>query len=142
MTAPAPPRLEGVLEAAVYVEDLDAAEAFYGGLLGLEVIVRQEGRHVFFRCGPSVVLCFVAEATREPPGPGALPVPPHGATGAGHVCLAAPGETLDAWAARLEAAGTGVESDFRWPNGARSVYCRDPSGNSVEFAEPHLWSTS
>ena len=26
-----------------------------------------------------------------------------------------------------------------WPNGARSLYFRDPAGNSVEIAEPRLW---
>jgi catechol 2,3-dioxygenase-like lactoylglutathione lyase family enzyme len=33
----------------------------------------------------------------------------------------------------------GIEADFSWPNGARSIYVRDPAGNSVEFAEPRLW---
>ena len=28
----------------------------------------------------------------------------------------------------------------RWPNGARSIYVRDPAGNSLEFAEPALWA--
>jgi len=137
--AGAPP-LAGVLEAAIYVDDLDAAEAFYGGLLGLERIVRVEGRHVFFRCGETVVLAFVAEATRVPPGPDALPVPPHGAVGPGHICFAAGAEALDAMVARLEEAGVEVESDFRWPHGPRSVYVRDPAENSVEFAEPGLWA--
>ena len=27
-----------------------------------------------------------------------------------------------------------------WPNGARSIYFRDPAGNSLECAEPGLWS--
>jgi hypothetical protein len=35
--------------------------------------------------------------------------------------------------------GFPVEADFRWPNEARSIYVRDPAGNSVEFAEPRLW---
>ncbi|MFO1143760.1 MAG: glyoxalase/bleomycin resistance/extradiol dioxygenase family protein, partial [Amaricoccus sp.] len=46
---------------------------------------------------------------------------------------------LDQWRARLERAGVAVEADFRWPNGSRSIYVRDPAGNSVEFAEPALW---
>ena len=81
------PVVTGVLEAAVYVDDLDKAEAFYGGVLGLERITRAEGRHVFFRCGPSVVLVFIAKATAIPPAEGALPVPPHGAKGPGHLAL-------------------------------------------------------
>ena len=30
-------------------------------------------------------------------------------------------------------------ADFQWPNGARSIYFRDPAGNSIEIAEPRLW---
>ena len=40
---------------------------------------------------------------------------------------------------RFGAAGLAVEAEFDWPNGARSLYLRDPAGNSVEFAEPRLW---
>ncbi|MER2510389.1 MAG: glyoxalase/bleomycin resistance/extradiol dioxygenase family protein, partial [Amaricoccus sp.] len=64
----------------------------------------------------------------------------HGAEGPGHVCFAATPAELDAWRRRIEAAGLAVEADFRWPNGARSLYLRDPAGNSVEFAEPRLWA--
>lgn len=135
-----PTGISGILEAAVYVDDLDAAQDFYGGLLGLEVITRVEGRHVFFRCGPAVLLAFVAAATRVPPEPDALPVPPHGAEGPGHVCFAVPGPALGALRDRLQAEGVEIESDFRWPHGPRSVYVRDPAGNSVEFAEPALWA--
>lgn len=132
--------IAGVLEAALYVDNLDAAEGFYGDLLGLKRIVRVEGRHVFFRCGATVVLAFVAEATQEPPGPGALPVPPHGARGPGHICFAVPADALDAMVIRLTDHGVAIESDFNWPHGPRSVYVRDPAGNSVEFADPALWS--
>ncbi len=136
---PAPPVL-GTLESALYAADLDAAEAFYSGILGLQVIARQAGRHVFFRVGASVLLVFDPSATDHPPQPGAaLPVPGHGAHGRGHYCLSVAAEHLDGWRAHLEEAGVTVEADFRWPNGARSIYVRDPAENSVEFAEPGLW---
>ncbi|ETX29099.1 VOC family protein [Roseivivax isoporae] len=136
-TTPPPPT--HVLEAALYADDLDAAEAFYSGILGLEVIVRVTGRHVFFRCGTGVILVFDPAATETPTTNPDLPVPPHGARGPGHACLAADGAALDAWRVHLEASGIGIEADFRWPNGARSIYVRDPAGNSLEFAEPKLW---
>lgn len=130
----------GILEAAVYVEDLDATEAFYGGLLGLERLTRRDGRHVFFRCGEGVILTFIAQATREPPDPeAALPVPPHGAVGPGHVCLAADAEDLNEWERHLRDNNVDIEADFFWPNGARSIYLRDPAGNSVEIADKTLW---
>ena len=133
---------ERVLEAALYVDDLDAAEAFYGGILGLPVALKASGKHVFFRCGETIVLLFRPEITREQVAEGPVPVPPHGARGAGHLCFAAEGPELDAWVERLTAAGVAIEADFHWPGGARSVYVRDPAGNSIEFAEPKLWEMS
>ncbi|CAM5518873.1 catechol 2,3-dioxygenase-like lactoylglutathione lyase family enzyme [Aquamicrobium terrae] len=135
-----------ILESALYVTDLDAAEAFYGEVLGLERIARVEGRHVFFRCGTGVLLLFDAGATSQPPAPGArLPVPPHGTQGPGHLCFAATADEIARWKAHLEARGVTVEADFEWPpkpgeaKGGRSIYFRDPSGNSLEFAEPKIW---
>jgi catechol 2,3-dioxygenase-like lactoylglutathione lyase family enzyme len=128
-----------ILETALYAADLAAAERFYAGLLGLPVIVRVAGRHVFFRVGAGVLLVFNPEATEVPSANSALPVPVHGARGQGHVCFAATREEIDAWRRRFTQAGVPVEAEFDWPNGARSLYLRDPAGNSVEFAEPGLW---
>lgn len=129
-----------ILESALYVTDLDAAEAFYRDVIGLERIAKVDGRHVFFRCGPGVLLLFDAEATRQAPPPDAkLPVPPHGAVGEGHLCFAASAEEIGEWKAALERRGIAVEADFEWPAGGRSIYFRDPSGNSIEFAEPRIW---
>lgn len=135
-----PPAPRAVLETALYAADLDAAEGFYGGLLGLERAARSGGRHVFYRLDAAMLLIFNPAATAAPSAPEGLPVPPHGAAGPGHVAFAATAAELDAWRARLEAAGVAIEADFRWPGeGARSIYVRDPAGNSVEFAEPRLW---
>jgi len=136
-----------ILESALYVTDLGAAETFYAGILGLERIAKVDGRHVFFRCGKGVLLLFDAAATREPPAPGArLPVPPHGTVGQGHLCFAASGDEIERWKALLTEKGVIVEADFEWPakpgqeRGGRSIYFRDPSGNSLEFAEPKIWN--
>ncbi len=137
---PPAPRPDGVLEAALYAADLDAAEAFYGGVLGLERIQRAGDRHVFFRSGYSVVLIFNPVETAIPPGDTAMPVPPHGAKGQGHICFPARASDLDLWIARFGETGVEIEADFCWPNGARSIYVRDPAGNSGEFAEPHIWN--
>jgi catechol 2,3-dioxygenase-like lactoylglutathione lyase family enzyme len=133
-----------ILETALYAPDLDAAEGFYGTLLGLERVARAGDRHVFFRLDGAMLLVFNPAETGRPPHDPALPVPPHGARGPGHVAFAATADELDRWRERVEAAGIAIEADFRWPGpdgnpGARSLYVRDPAGNSVEFAEPRLW---
>ena len=129
----------GMLETVVYADDLDAALAFYNGILELPVVTREPGRHVFFRCGKGMLLVFNPDATEKPPGRDALPVPPHGARGAGHACFRAGASEIAMWRERLVAAGVGIESEFEWPRGGRSIYVRDPAGNSIEFAEPRIW---
>ncbi|MET3613669.1 catechol 2,3-dioxygenase-like lactoylglutathione lyase family enzyme [Rhizobium aquaticum] len=133
-------RIEGILETALYAADLHAAADFYGRVLGLQEITHVEGRHIFFRCGQGVLLIFNPDATELPPHNLDMPVPQHGARGVGHVCFRVAGEEMDAMRARLEAEGVPIEADFRWPNGARSLYFRDPAGNSLECAEAKLWN--
>ncbi|RKE86467.1 VOC family protein [Rhizobium sp. AG855] len=132
--------IEGVLEAALYASDLDAAEHFYSTVLGLDRIARHDDRHIFFRCGQTVVLIFNPAETVKPAASGSLPVPTHGTSGAGHLCFRVSADALDAMVARLNSAGVPIEADFRWPGGARSIYFRDPAGNSLECAEPKLWN--
>lgn len=129
-----------ILESALYVTDLAAAERFYSGVLGLDLLGKVDGRHLFFRCGDGVLLIFNAEATKVPPRADAkLKVPPHGTVGEGHLCFAASADEIPRWKAHLEAKKIAIESEFEWPQGGRSIYIRDPSGNSIEFAEPRIW---
>lgn len=129
----------GILETVLYAKDLAATEAFYRDVLGLEPFVAVAGRHLFYRCGNQVLLIFNPEATRIPPAPDALPVPPHGADGPGHICFRASAAEIDGWASHLRGKGVHIEADFEWPGGGRSIYFRDPAGNCLEFAEPRIW---
>lgn len=143
--SPAPPTAPtAILETILYAVDLDAARAFYRDVLGLAVYSEVNGRHIFFRLDRQMLLIFNPEATEIPPRPGALPVPPHGARGPGHLCLAAGAAQIDVWRRHLEASGVAIEADFVWPareadKRGRSIYFRDPAGNSVEIAEPRIW---
>ena len=126
--------IDRVLETILYVDDLDAAERFYGGVLGLELDSRKPGLFVFFKCGNGMLLLFEPEAAST-----GRNVPPHGAKGPGHACFAVAERDLDAWKARLEAAGVVIEQEMDWPRGGRSFYFRDPAGNSLELATPRIW---
>src|SRR3954449_2964947 len=126
--------IRAIVETVIYVDGLDAAETFYRNVLGLEVIGREAGRHVFFRVGDGVLLAFDPQATLK----GDM-LPPHGARGPGHFALGVRAEGLDEWRRRLEALGVAVEKEVTWPRGGRSLYVRDPAGNSVELVTPGLW---
>ena len=130
----------GILETILYVDDLDAAEDFYTRILGFTVSSKTPGRQVFFRCGDQMFLLFNPQTTRQGPSPETkIPVPPHGADGAGHVCFRATKDEIEGWAGRLREKNVAIEMDFLWPGGGRSIYFRDPAGNCLEFAEPRIW---
>lgn len=128
-----------ILETALYVDDVEAAAQFYSGVLGLECILRAGEESAFFTCGAGVLIVFNVEKLQERPA-GGLPIPKHGAKGPGHVCFRATRDEIAVWKSHLQKHGVAIESEFDWPGGARSLYFRDPSGNSVEFAEPKLWN--
>ena len=132
--------IESVLETCLYAEDLAAAERFYGDLLGLPIFAREQGRHVFFRCGAAMLLVFDPTRTVSAAGEvNGVPVPRHGAHGAGHVCFRVPEAELPAWRERFTAAGIPIEAEVEWPRGGSSLYVRDPAGNSVELAPATIW---
>jgi len=124
-----------ILETCIYVDDLGAAEKFYKNVLGLEMHMREEGRHAFFRCGKRMLLVFNPDRTADADST----VPRHGAHGPGHLAFAVRSEEIEAWMETLQQHGVEVEHDCTWPNGGRTVYFRDPAGNSLEFATPKLW---
>jgi len=127
--------IKAVIETAIYVDDLQATEAFYGTILGLTVIAKVRGRHVFFLVGASsVLLAFIAETTLNGDH-----LPPHGAKGPGHFALGIDADALDAWRRKLQESGVAIEQEVEWPRGGRSIYFRDPAGNSVELVTPGVW---
>jgi catechol 2,3-dioxygenase-like lactoylglutathione lyase family enzyme len=130
-----------ILETALYAANLAETAEFYEHVLGLERFAEVPGRHVFFRTEGQVLLLFNPAATRLPPAPDArLPVPSHGADGPGHVCFAAASRAeIEGWVAHLANHGVAIETAFDWPQGGRSVYFRDPAGNSLEIAESRIW---
>jgi catechol 2,3-dioxygenase-like lactoylglutathione lyase family enzyme len=137
MTHPAAPStIPGILETCLYTHDLDAAEKFYGTILGLPVVGRESGRHLFFRCGPGLLLLFNPDRTLAR----GTDLPPHGAHGRGHVAFAIADEDLESWQEHLIRQGVEIEKVADWPAGGRSMYFRDPSGNSLELASPRIWS--
>jgi catechol 2,3-dioxygenase-like lactoylglutathione lyase family enzyme len=128
-------RIQAVIETAIYVDDLQAAETFYRTVLGLRMIGKEPGRHVFFQAGEaSVLLAFLADATLK-----GDQLPPHGASGPGHFALGIEAEAFDAWRKHLQGHGVRIEKEVEWPTGGKSLYFRDPAGNSVELVTPGVW---
>ncbi|HET9983510.1 MAG TPA: VOC family protein [Longimicrobiales bacterium] len=131
------PPIGGVHEAALYVFDLARAERFWRRL-GFPIVARMEGRHVFFRAGIDMLLVFDPRATVQ--SDSGVRVPSHGAVGASHVALDVPDrDALERWRGHLAAAGVEIERELDWPSGGRSIYFRDPDGNSIELITRGTW---
>jgi catechol 2,3-dioxygenase-like lactoylglutathione lyase family enzyme len=126
-----------VLETALYVDDLERGKAFYRDVLGLAVHGEAPGRHVFLRCGDSMVLLFDPAQTGKSDG---LALPTHGARGPGHVAWLVTAGEMDEWRDWLRTSGVAIEKEHTWPSGGRSLYFRDPAGNSLELATARVWS--
>ncbi len=128
-------KLGQLSEAALYTSDLAAAEQFYHGVLGLEIVSRFADRGMSFRCDATILLVFDPARTRVADAG----VPAHGATGEGHIAFVIEESEVEPWRKRLQDFGVPIELEVEWPEGGRSLYFRDPARNSVELAPPTLW---
>jgi catechol 2,3-dioxygenase-like lactoylglutathione lyase family enzyme len=127
-------RIARIKETCIYVTDLERTKGFYHSLLGLEVISLVPNRHLFFRAGESVLLCFIAAATEKE-----KELPPHGAFGRIHFAFEVDRETYADARLQVEQEGIHILHDQVWKNGLRSFYFSDPDNNLVEIIEEGLW---
>lgn len=135
----APPRLDGILETALYVDDLGVAADFYRTVLGLEAIFA-DGRLVALDAGEGRVLLLFRRggSTRTVTLPGGT-IPPHDGAGPLHVAFAVAEADLAVWETHLLRSGIAIEGTTDWPAGGRSLYFRDPDGHLLEIASRDLW---
>ncbi len=134
------PALTGVLETALYVDDLDRASRFYEELFGLTRIAGDHRLRAYSVAGRSVLLLFKRGAsncvTQLPFGT----LGPHDGSGPLHMAFAMPVEDLAEWEQKLTAHAITVETRIQWPRGGTSLYFRDPDQNLLELATPGIWS--
>jgi catechol 2,3-dioxygenase-like lactoylglutathione lyase family enzyme len=128
------PRLTRIFETVLYADDLEAAQLFYNGVLGMDVVQRSD-LFVTFRCGEGVLLVFDPDKSSQD----GRSVPTHGARGPGYIAFAVREADLDWWREHLQKHGIEIEDKVEWEVGGVSIYFRDPANNSVELAPPTLW---
>jgi catechol-2,3-dioxygenase len=133
------PTIDGVLETPVYVDELDRAESFYAGVLGLAPMEGGDRlRALRVAEGETLLLCLRG-ATRETLSLPGGTIPGHDSRGPAHFAFRTPEDSLEAWRTHLAERGVVLTGEMRWPRGGTSLYFDDPDGNVVELATPGLW---
>jgi len=135
------PRLDRVLETALYVEDLERAAGFYERVLELPVLSADSRFRAYDVGGNSVLLLFRRGATLDTVHLPGGTIPPHDGSGPVHFAFAVTADELAVWEARLAAQDVVIEGRTTWPRGGHSIYVRDPDGHLVELATPGSWAT-
>jgi catechol 2,3-dioxygenase-like lactoylglutathione lyase family enzyme len=80
------PRTSGILETSLYVDDLQAAVAFYRDLFDFELFFAEHRMAALGVPGGQILLLFQRGATLDPaPGPGGGFIPPHHGEGNLHL---------------------------------------------------------
>ena len=128
------PKLDRLLESALYVDDPKRSAQFYQRLFGFELIRAGERMHVLSVEGKQILLLCKKGASANITSP-----PSHDGDGHLHLAFAIRAE-LDAWETWLGQNGVAIEEKITWEVGGCSLYVRDPDHHLVELATPGTWS--
>lgn len=137
------PIIEGVLETALYVEDLNRSEEFYRRLFGFPVLLTEDRMRALRVPGQNaqghqVLLLFrIGGSLNGESAPGGF-IPSHDGNGKLHMAFSIGAEELDVWRKQLQEDGVEIESEVQ-ANSGHSLYFRDPDGHLIELATPGLW---
>lgn len=117
-----------IKETCLYVQDLERIRQYYHGMLDLPIINYDPGKHIFFRLGSSVLLCFNPEDSKRKVSP-----PGHYGGGKQHVAFEVSQADYDNTKAELIAKGIKMIDEVEWKSGVKSFYFEDPEGNILEI---------
>jgi catechol 2,3-dioxygenase-like lactoylglutathione lyase family enzyme len=128
------PRLNGLLETSLYVDDLARSLAFYRSVFGFEPIFSNERLIALEVEARQLLLLFKKKLSAG------LPLSPHDGDGQLHLALAIDLSELAAWEEWLPRNGIAIEERKEWERGGVSLYFRDPDRHLLELATPGVWT--
>lgn len=134
------PKLDRVIETAIYVDDLDRAAAFYEQVMDLAVMVCDARFRAYDIGGESVFLVFYRGATLDTVQLPGGTIPPHDGHGPLHLAFGVTADELPAWEQRLNEKKVPIEARTDWPRGGKSIYFRDPDNHLLELVTRGVWT--
>ena len=132
-------KINGIVETALYVDDVHRSAEFYRTLFGFKSMLDNDEMCAFAVPGNAVLLLFRKGARLEPSVTPGGAIPTHDASGRMHVSFKISAESLDDCRRELNDRGIAIESRVDWPRGGSSLYFRDPDGHLVELITPGVW---
>lgn len=123
-----------IKETCLYIQDIKRSIGFYHGKLEFPIIDEKENRHVFFRVGTSVLLCFIAETTKKD-----KILPPHYGTGTQHLAFEVMPEDYEKYKEIMKAKDIAITHEHTWKDNIKSFYFEDPDGHVLEIVPCGMW---
>ncbi len=131
-TAAIPP-VGGILETALYVDNLEVSLAFYQRIFGFATNFAVE-RLVALAVQPGqVLLLFTKQGSVD------LPRGAHHGDGNLHLAFSVAADQIETWRAHLTKHGVALDDEIHWDRGGISLYFRDPDGHLLEVGSPGIW---
>ncbi len=123
-----------IKETCIYYRDLEKAKNFYHTLLELPIISYVKEKHIFFKAGSSVLLCFNPDDSRLKKSP-----PAHYAEGKYHFAFEVAREEYENHKQEILSKGIVITDKIIWETGQESFYFEDPAGNVLEIVPVGIW---
>jgi catechol 2,3-dioxygenase-like lactoylglutathione lyase family enzyme len=127
-------KITQIKETCLYIKDIPGARQFYHEVMGFPIISEVDGRHIFFRTGKSVLLCFIAEVTREDDT-----LPPHFAFGNQHLAFEVASGSYEQEKQNIRDKGIKIIHEQPWHDHYESFYFLDYEQNVLEIVPEGLW---
>lgn len=133
------PKITGLLETALYADDISRSVAFFRDVMGLATMLETDSLAAFDAGNRGVLLIFKRGGSTEDAPSDMGVIPGHDGSGPLHMAFAIPADSYEEWRDHLREKGVVERGEMRWRAGGRSFYFEDPDGHVLEVATPGLW---
>ncbi len=134
------PSLTGVLETALYVDDLERSIQFYQKIFSFDPLVSDQRLCALSVSAKQVLLLFKKKASLQQGQTSGGTIPPHDGDGNLHLAFSISATELESWEKWLEKNKIPIENKVRWERGGLSLYFRDPDQHLIELVTPGCWA--